>query len=248
MAWWTTTGKHKEDPDNITWRLLCKIAQQIIHPVLHVFDRGYANEKMIRYRLHFEQDFLIRWHKNVYLLYQQERLRIDKISRKTKPRFCRTIYDKERKKTRRISIGWTQVAHPEHAHKSLTLIVVRNIKHAGGPMYLLCSVDIHNAATAWEMVATYAHRWEAEQGFRFLKAEMAIESPRLWFWDNRLKLMAIVTLVYDFLLQTMHQESHWVMALFRQWCHRTGKRYRNASVPLYRLRLAISACLFSLWA
>ncbi|MCB0635760.1 MAG: transposase [Lewinella sp.] len=248
MTWWTSRGKYKEDPDNIIWRLLRKIAQQVSHPVLHVFDRGYASEKMIRYLLHFEQDFLIRWRKNVYLLYEQQRLRIDQISRKTKPRFCRTIYDKERKKTRRISIGWTQLAHPDHIHKTLTLIVVRNIKHAGGPMYLLCSLNIHTAAIAWEMVTTYAHRWEAEQGFRFLKSEMGIESPRLWFWDNRLKLMAIVTLVYDFLLQTLRQHREWVMALFRRWCHRTGERYRLASVPLYRLRLAISACLFSLWA
>ncbi len=248
MSWWTTRGKHKEDPDNIIWRLLAKIAQQLTHPVLHVFDRGYASEKMIRYLLHFEQDFLIRWKKKVYLLYGQERLRIDQISRKTKSRFCRTIYDKERKKTRRISIGWTQVAHPDHAYKTLTLIVVRNIKHAGGPMYLLCSLNIQNAAIAWEMVATYAHRWEAEQGFRFLKSEMGIESPRLWFWENRLKLMAIVTLVYDFLLQTLQQQRKWVFDLFRLWCHRTGKRHLKAKVPLYRLRIAISACLFNLWA
>ena len=247
MTWWTTRGKHKEDPDNIIWRLLHKIDQQIIDPVLHVFDRGDASEKMVRYLLHFNQDFLIRWRKNVYLLYDQKRLRIDQISRKTKPRVCRTIYDKERKKTRRISIGWTSVAHPDHAHKQLTMIVVRNIKHSGGPMYLLCSLSIQNAAIAWEMVATYAHRWEAEQGFRFLKSEMGIESPRLWFWENRLKLMAIVTLVNDILLHTLRTNRDWVEKLFRRWCHRTGKRYRKASVPLYRLRLAISACLSSLW-
>lgn len=47
---------------------------------------------------------------------------------------------------------------------------------------------------------SYMHRWEAEQGFRFLKSEPGLESPRLWFWDNRMKFMAIVTLVYDFLL------------------------------------------------
>lgn len=248
MTWWTTRGKYKEDPDNITWRLLRRIAQHIPYPVLHVFDRGYASEKMIRYLLHFQQDFLIRWKKNVYLHYQGQRLRIDQISRKTKAQFCRTIYDKERKKTRRISIGWTQVAHPEHEHKTLTLIVVRNIKHAGGPMYLLTSLNVQTATMAWEMVRTYAHRWEAEQGFRFLKSELGIESPRLWFWDNRLKLMGIVTVVYDFLLQTLQLQRQWVMELFRQWCHRTGERYRNASVPLYRMRMAISACLFSFWA
>lgn len=248
MTWWTTRGKHKEDPDNIIWRLLDKVEQLFGTTVLHVFDRGYANGKMIRYLLKFNQNFLIRWRKMTYLLKGSERLRIDKISRRTKARFSRVIYDKERKKHRRISVGWTKVAHPGHPHKSLTIIIVRNVKHAGGPMYLLCSLEIERAGQAWEMVATYAHRWEAEQGFRFLKSEMGIESPRLWFWENRLKMMAIVTVVYDFLLDLIREQRTWAFELMKRWCHRTGERYRIASVPLYRLRMAISLCLFSFWA
>jgi len=64
------------------------------------------------------------------------------------------------------------------------------------------------------------HRWEAEQGFRFLKSEMALESPRLWFWDNRMKLMAIVTLAYDFLLRLLNNWKGWIQVFFKQWCHR----------------------------
>ena len=248
MTWWTSKGKHKEHPDNITWRLLAKCQQALPKGLLHVFDRGYASEKMLNYLFHFTQDFLIRWRKKVYLMYQGEQLRIDKISRKTKARFCRLIYDKERKKIRKVSVGWTKVCHPEHTDNQLTLLIVRNIKHAGGPMYLLCSVDVQNAAAAWEMVRTYAHRWEAEQGFRFLKSELGIESPRLWFWDNRLKLMAIITLVYDFLVQLWRNQEKWIEKLLKIYCHRTGERYRNASIPLYRLRLAISICLTIFWA
>jgi len=247
MSWWTTKGKYKEDPDNIIWRLLKKCQQAMPKGLLHVFDRGYANEKMLRYLFHFHQEFLIRWRKNVYLLYQGERLRIDKISRKTKARFCRTIYDKERKKTRKISVAWTTVAHPEHPDNQLTLLIIRNIKHHGGPMYLITSLDIQNAAIAWEMVSTYAHRWEAEQSFRFLKSELAIEAPRLWFWDNRLKLMGIVTVVYDFLLQFFRNNAQCVEMLLRKYCHRTGERYRNASIPLYRIRMAISIALTFFW-
>ena len=139
------------------------------------------------------------------------------------------------------------MCHPEHPDNQLTLLIVRNIEYAGGPMYLLCSLDIQNAANAWEMVRTYAHRWEAEQGFRFLKSELGIESPRLWFWDNRLKLMAILTLVYDFLVQLFRRDEKWVEGLLKEYCHRTGERYRNASIPLYRLRLAISICLTIFW-
>jgi hypothetical protein len=77
--------------------------------------------------------------------------------------------------------------------------------------------------------------------YRFPKTELAMESPRLWFWDNRLKLLAMVALVYAFLLSLLAPQ----LADFRTWllrhfCHRTGQRYREASIPLYRLRLALS--------
>ena len=248
MTWWTTKGKHKEGPDNIIWRLLSKCKKTFPKGTPHVFDRGYASEKILNYLFQFNQGFLIGWRKNVYLLYQGKRLRIDKISRKTKARFCRVIYDKERKKTRKIPVAWTKATHPEHPDNQLTLLIVRNIKHHGGPMYLMCSLDIQNAQTAWEMVRTYAHRWEAGQGFRFLRSELGIESPRLWFWDNRLKLMGILTVVYDFLLQFLRKNEQVVEILLRKYCHRTGERYRNASIPLYRLRNAISICLIFLWA
>ena len=85
---------------------------------------------------------------------------------------------------------------------------------------------------------------EIEQAFRFGKSELAMESPRLWFWENRLKLLAIVSLVYDFLLQLLRGWRSWVNPFLKHWCHRTGERYRSASIPLYRLRLAIHWCLF----
>ena len=49
MSWWTTRGRFKEDPDNIIWRLLKKVNQHLGQSLVHVFDRGYANEKMLRY-------------------------------------------------------------------------------------------------------------------------------------------------------------------------------------------------------
>lgn len=249
MSWWTTRGKYKEDPDNIIWRLLDKIQKTLPQGVLHVFDRGYASEKMIRYLKRFEQDFLIRWKKNVYLNYQGQTLKIDQISRKTKAKASRIVRDKQRKKTKRINIGWSTVSHPEHPDKELTLLIVRDTKYKGqGPMYLLTSLSITTVSQAFEMLFSYMHRWESEQGFRFFKTELAIESPRLWFWKNRLKMMAIVTLVYDFLIQTLRQNPEWVQVLFKTCCHRTGERYRSASIPLYRMRMAISICLTILWA
>ncbi len=249
MSWWTTRGKFKEDPDNIIWRLLQQLQQHIDQSVLHVLDRGYANEKMLRYLFHFHQDFVIRWKKN-HLLHHQEKgeKKTHLLARSFKGKTNRIVRDKVRKQNKRVSIAWAPVKHPEYSDNQLFLIIVRDKKNFNSPMYLITSLTIENANQAWQVLFSYMHRWEAEQGFRFLKSEMGLESPRLWFWDNRMKLMAIVTLAYDFLLSILRNWKDLIQLLFKRWCHRTGKRYRNASIPLYRLRLAISNCLFFLWA
>ena len=67
------------------------------------------------------------------------------------------------------------------------------------------------------------------------------ESPRLWSFENRLKLLGIVTLVYAFLLHLLNSAySDLVQSVLRFKCHRTGKRCREVLAPLYRLRWAIS--------
>jgi hypothetical protein len=77
--------------------------------------------------------------------------------------------------------------------------------------------------------------------YRYAKSELAMESPRLWRWENRCKLLLMVTLVYAFLLSLLHPQLETLRQwLLRFWCHRTGKRHREVSMPLYRLRSALS--------
>ena len=78
--------------------------------------------------------------------------------------------------------------------------------------------------------------------YRACKTDLAMESPRLWFWENRLKLLLMVSLVYAFLLSLLEPSlGPLVRELLRHWCHRTGERYRQAAIPLSRLRAALSA-------
>ena len=72
-------------------------------------------------------------------------------------------------------------------------------------------------------------------------SKLAMESLRLWSWDNCLKLLLIVSLAYAFLLSLLNP----ILGTLRQWmltwwCHRTGKRSREARTPLCGLRSAIS--------
>lgn len=249
MTWWTTRGKHKEDPDNIIYRLLKKIHQNIDQALVHVLDRGYANEKMLRYLFRFKQAFVIRWKQNHLLVHLEKgQKKTHLLARSFTGRESRIVRDKIRKKDKRISIDWTPVNHPEYLDNQLFLVIARDKQNYNSPMYLITSLPIEKPSQAWEVLYIYMHRWEAEQGFRFLKSEMGLESPRLWFWENRMKLMAIVSLVYDFLLTLMRNWKDWVPLFLKNWAHRTGKRYQEALIPLYRLRMAISNCLYFWWA
>lgn len=106
---------------------------------------------------------------------------------------------------------------------------------------MLTSEPIQTADDAWHIVSADARRWQIEMSWRYGKSELALESPRLWSWERRQKLLLLVTLAYAFLLSllapTCVRLRHW---LLRYWCHRTGKRNRDASTPLYRLRSALS--------
>ena len=68
-----------------------------------------------------------------------------------------------------------------------------------------------------------------------------MESPRVYTWERRMKLLFMVTLAYAFLLSllddTLQLLREW---LLRHYCHRTGKRSRDTPAPLYRLRSSLS--------
>lgn len=248
MSWWTTRGKFKEDGPSIVYRLLRAINQQI-GSLTHVLDRGYATTKMLEWLFGFEQDFIIRWKKNHLLKHETKgEKQTHLLARSFRAKRSRIVWDKQRKCNKRISVAWAEVTHPDYVDEEIWLVIARDKHNYVGPMYLLTSLPIESAKQAWEIVFSYMHRWEIEQTFRFGKSELAMQSPRLWFWDNRLKLLAIVSLVYDFLLQLLRGWKSWTQLFFRNWCHRTGERYRSASIPLYRLRLAIHWCLFFLMA
>jgi len=249
MKWWTSRGRHKEQSDNISFRMLRDIAQQAPSNLLHVMDRGYASAKILDWMKHFQQHFLIRWKTNILLQHAEKGTKkTHLLARSFKAKNAHKVYDKERKQYKTVTFAWATVYHPEFPDWPLTLLIVRDKSSYSSPLYLLTSLEINNKKKALELLRSYMHRWEVEQAFRFCKSEMGIESARLWFWENRLKLMGIVALAYDFLLSQIKKGKLWVECFLQHWDHRTGNRYRQASIPIYRLRQAISICLIFIWA
>jgi len=248
MTWWTNRGKFKEQGTNIIYRMLDKLSKNIDLQVTHVFDRGYASAQMLEWLFKFKQDFIIRWKKNHLLIMQTGLIKkTHLVARSYKAKASKLVWDKNRKKQKRITIVWAPVKHPEFPDNELYLIIIRDVNKVDAPIYILTSQRIESVIDAWQIAFAYMHRWAIEQAFRFCKSELAIESARLWFFENRLKLLGIVSLVLDFLLMLIGKWRTWVMCFMTNWCHRTGNRYREASIPIYRLRIAISYLLNCIW-
>ncbi len=239
MRWWSRRGKAKAHfstiRDNMLW-LLAKLPKGCIH----VFDRGFAGRPFLEKLFTYQQDFILRWPKRFLLLdLKGESRNTWKFSTGRKPMDHTWIVDGQGNR-RQIGMLYTQVAHPQWPDTPLYLVISRPGKKRK-PWYLLTSIPITSHQKAWEVIFSYARRWKIEQTFRFAKAEMGMESPRLWFWENRLKFMAILTLAIDFIFLLTHQgRTTDIEQLLNTWNHRTGNRCKKPPAPIYRIRLALS--------
>ncbi len=162
--------------------MLKKLNLSLKKGILHILDRGYASAWTIEWMLYFEQDFLIRWKKNILLIHPQKGTKqTHQIARSLKNTAKKLVFDNQRKITKHICIAFCPVIHPEFPDQQLYLLVVRDKKGQQSPMYLLTNCPIVNNKQAWEMMHSYMHRWNIEQSFRVGKSELWLESPRLWF-------------------------------------------------------------------
>jgi hypothetical protein len=239
MRWWTTRGKFARRRRPTAAGLLRRCAAAWGQRVIHVWDRGYASSPWLGQAFRFQVRFILRWKKKQHLVDNQGKRNAWKITRGKRSLDHRYIWDNRRRCWRKTGLIYVPVRHPDY-DAPLWLVVARPGKNRL-PWYLLTNLPITSIHQAWRVVFAYARRWQVEMAFRFTKTELAMESPRLWSWHNRLKLMLMVTLVYAFLLSLLHTHFQTLRhLLLRRWCHRTGKRYRDVSIPLYRLRSALS--------
>lgn len=240
MEWWTTRGEHATTEHEVQQRLLERCRATWGGRVLHIWDRGYAGSPWLQDALAAHLRFVVRWKKGNKLLdnWGEERKawQIARGKRSQDYRMLRDPRTKQLIKVGIVAIPVTLLSHPQ----PLTLVVARL---GGGrePWYLLTNEPIHTSAEAWEVVLAYARRWQIEEVWRVSKSEMAFESPRVQKWEVRAKLLLLACLAYAFLLHLLEPSCAELRAqLLRNWCHRTGKRYRAVAAPLYRLRSALS--------
>jgi hypothetical protein len=243
LEWWTTRGEHATTQRAVEQCLLDRSDRSATawgRRVRHIWDRGYAGSGWIQAALAANVRFVVRWKKGNKLLdnwgAERKASAIGRGKRSQSYRYLRDPRTKELIKVGVVAIPVTLLDHPQ----PLTLIIAR-LGKGREPWYLLTADPISTLADAWALVLAYARRWQIEMVWRYSKSELAFESPRVWAWDVRLKLLLLATLAYAFLLHLLNQSFNVVRALLvRNWCHRTGKRYLEVAAPLYRLRSAIS--------
>jgi hypothetical protein len=228
------------DLRTVRTQLLQECVRRWGRKLLHVFDRGYAGTPWLGIVLEQGVRFVLRWPKGYHLVDPTGQKRPAwQIARGRKSWDHRLLWDVRRRAYVRVGVLAFRVRHPEY-EEALWLVVART-RGKNEPWYLLTTEPIHTAADAWKVVRAYGRRWQIELVFRYTKSELSMESPRLWKWEGRLKLLLMVTLAYAFLLQLLVRPltelRQW---LLRYYCHRTGRRARGAKAPLDRLRAALS--------
>lgn len=240
MKWWTRRGKFATHKRPTATQLLHRCAYFWKRQVIHVWDRGYANSPWLKQVFRFDIRFVLRWQTKYHLVDAKGKRCAWKITRGKRSIDHRLIWDARRQCWRKTGIIYVPVTHADYPDQPLFLVVSRPGK-GKKPWYLLTNEPIQSIADAWRIVFIYARRWQIEMTYRYAKTELALESPRLWSWQNRIKLMMMVALVYAFLLSLLNSNFEALKSwLLRHWCHRTGKRLRDVSLPLYRLRSALS--------
>ena len=244
MRWWTSRGRLAGDRRGQITSLLSQLAGQWQRRVIHVFDRGFAGAPWLRELSVHQARFIMRWPTRYHLAEEKGERPAWQITRGKRSQDHREIWDTRRRQYRKTGIVAVPVSHPQVGGE-LWLVVPRP-ERGRTPWYLLTNEPIASNDDAWRVVLAYARRWQVELCYRACKTDLAMESPRLWFWENRLKLLLMVSLVYAFLLSLLAPGlAALVQDILRSWCHRTGERYRQAAIPLSRLRAALSALWLS---
>lgn len=248
MRWWTSRGERASDKRAEEGALFAQCVAAWGRRIVPVWDRGFAGRAWLAQAFAASVRFVLRWPGRYKLLTAAgEERKAWQIARGKRSWEYRLLWDARRQCERRTGVVAFPVVHPAST-EPLWLVVARQGEGREPCGCLLGSMlttePVHTADDAWRVVFIDLRRWQVETTWRYGKSELAMESPRVWTWERREKLLLMATLVYAFLLSlldpAMEDVRRW---LLRRRCHRTGKRSREAPTPLYRIRSALG-CLW----
>lgn len=254
MRWWSRKGERATTQWKQEQQLFLAAASEWRRNVLHVFDRGYASKKWLELLDAFHVRFVIRWKKgHMFFDHEGKKKKLWEVARGKRTWEQRDVWDEKKHCWSKMGVLALPIRHGGYGEKLWVVIGRRK----GEPWYLVTNECVETKEQAWHIIYVYARRWQIELTFRYGKSELGMESARLEKAEEREKLLLMVTLAYAYLLSLLDEREKDKRAwLLRHYCHRTGKRCRDAKAPLYRVRWALSRFWqefpplfsFSLWA
>jgi len=190
MQWWTTRGPLARDKRTLQIDLLKRCTQAFGTQILHVFDRGYAGNPWLELLIGQSARFLMRWPARYRLVADgdpmwEARCASD-LMRGKRSMDHRWVWDAVHQRSIKLGLVYRRVWDPTLKHRLWLVVCRRGDGH--DPWYLLTSETVTNTEEGWRLVMAYARRWQIEQCWRYNKSELAMESPRLWHWEQREKL------------------------------------------------------------
>ena len=243
MRFWPTKGDYARKLREVEEEVLCVLLRRFGPGLTFVCDRGFASGPWLATLEKYRATFLIRWIKR-HIFYQLDgtEKKLWQFGQGKRYLAHREMLDTQSGMHLACDVWWTPLRHPSY-NGILYLLRVR--LQGKKVMYLITNEKITHEDMAFDLFFSYKRRWQIEKTFRFAKCELAIESPRVRAYDDRLKLFALVMVVFSFLLFLLNDTfSDFRKHLLHLTCHRTGKRCKESPAPLYLLHEAIS----HLWA
>lgn len=119
-------------------------------------------------------------------------------------------------------------------------LVVSRGRSGTEPWRLLTNEPVETRDQAWRIIQASGRRWQVEGALRLGKSDWGMESCRQHYWERRAKLLALVSLALAFLVSLVASLPDLVALVLRAGCHRTGRRARQGTCPLYRLHAALA--------
>ncbi len=213
--------------------------------VLWLVDRGFANSPFlgeafarVRYVARWRRDYQLRLRPSGKLA------KASALSQYLRSRWTRQVHNPVSKQTWTMGIVSLPVTLPED-ERPLWLVVARRKRNNGGKtkaqtLWLLTTEQADDEKSATFILQVYARRWQVEWALRFEKSDLGVQSVRVESCLYREKLWRLAELVHAFLLSLLMLLSPEALARLLHWCHRTGRRAREAIAPIYRLHHALA--------
>lgn len=220
-------------------KLLLELKSVFGRDVIHVFDRGFSGWPWLSTLMQAQVSFVVRWSSHHFLLGpgDERPRRLDFIMGK-KELGRRTLWDAVRRCPVECVVRVKQVYHPKDPTTPLWLVSCKRQVKGHKAWYLLTNEPVNTEDEAWQVVSVYARRWEVERQIRTQKTEFDIESVQLRDRAARSKLLALVGLGLNLLMELLEHEEVGP-ELIKKYNPRRGEAARKVKKALHQLKGAL---------